>query len=41
VNGKRREDEFKFEALMQMTGHGRPVLEVAQPLCITSHSFDA
>jgi transposase len=41
VTGKRYTDEFKIEAVRQVTEHGRPVAEVAQRLGITSHSLYA
>ena len=41
MTGKRYTDEFKFEAVRQVTEHGRPVAEVAQRLGITSHSLYA
>lgn len=41
MSGKRYTDEFKIEAVRQVTEHGRPVVEVAQRLGITSHSLYA
>lgn len=41
MSGKRYTDEFKIEAVRQVTEHGRPVAEVAQRLGITSHSLYA
>lgn len=41
MTGKRYTDEFKIEAVRQVTEHGRPVAEVAQRLGITSHSLYA
>jgi transposase len=41
MSGNRYTDEFKIEAVRQVTEHGRPVVEVAQRLGITSHSLYA
>lgn len=41
MTGKRYTDEFKIEAVRQVTEHGRPVAEVAQRSGITSHSLYA
>jgi transposase-like protein len=41
MTGKRYTDQFKIEAVRQVTEHGRPVTEVAQRLGITSHSLYA
>jgi transposase len=41
MSGKRYTDEFKIEAVRQVTEHGRSVVEVAQRLGITSHSLYA
>ena len=34
MSGKRYTDEFKIEAVRQVTEHGRPVVEVAQRLTL-------
>lgn len=41
ISGKRYADEFKIEAVRQVTQHGRSVVEVAQRLGMTSHSLYA
>lgn len=41
MSGKRYTDEFKIEAVKQVTEHGRSAVEVAQRLGITSHSLYA
>ena len=41
MSGKRYTDEFKIEAVKQVTERGLPVAEVAQRLGITTHSLYA
>ena len=41
MSGKRYTDEFKQEAVRQVTVRGYPVTEVAQRLGITTHSLYA
>jgi transposase len=39
MSGKRYTEEFKVEAIKQITERGRPVAEVASRLGVTSHSL--
>ena len=41
MSGKRYTDEFKIEAVKQVTERGLPAAEVAQRLGITTHSLYA
>jgi transposase len=41
MSNKRYTDEFKVEAVKQVTEHGRSVADVAQRLGITAHSLYA
>jgi len=41
VSGKRYTDEFKIEAVRQVTDRGHPAAEVAKRLGITIHSLYA
>lgn len=41
MSGKRYTDEFKIEAVRQVTDRGYPVKEVAERLGITTHSLYA
>jgi len=41
VSAKRYTDEFKTEAVRQVVEHGRPVVEVAERLGVTTHSLYA
>jgi transposase len=39
MSGKRYTEQFKIEAVKQVTERGRPVTEVAERLGVTSHSL--
>lgn len=39
MSSKRYSEEFKVEAIKQVTDRGRPVAEVAERLGVTSHSL--
>jgi transposase len=39
MSGKRYTEEFKIEAVKQVTERGRPVAEVASRLGVTTHSL--
>ena len=39
MSGKRYTEQFKVEAVKQVTERGRPVAEVAERLGVTSHSL--
>ena len=39
MSGKRYTEQFKIEAVKQVTDRGRPVTEVADRLGVTSHSL--
>jgi transposase len=41
MSGKRYTDEFKIEAVRQVTDRGYPVAEVAERLGVTTHSLYA
>jgi len=41
MSGKRYTDEFKIEAVRQVTDRGYPVFEVAERLSVTTHSLCA
>jgi hypothetical protein len=39
MSGQRYTEQFKIEAVKQVTDRGRPVIEVAERLGVTSHSL--
>ena len=39
MSGKRYTEEFKVEAVKQVTGRGHPVAKVASRLGVTTHSL--
>jgi len=39
MSGKRYTEQFKIEAVKQVTDRGRPVTEVSERLGVTSHSL--
>jgi len=39
MSGKRYTDQFTIDAVKQVTGRGRSVIEVAERLGVTSHSL--